>query len=29
MLMEEGMEAAADGAGPDEDLRLEMMKALS
>jgi len=29
MLMEEGVEAAADGAGPDEDLRQELMKALS
>jgi hypothetical protein len=27
--MEEGVEAAADGAGLDEDLRQELMKALS
>ena len=29
MPMEEGVEAAADGAGLDEDLRQELMKALS
>jgi hypothetical protein len=29
MPMEEEVEAATDGAGPDEDLRQELMKALS